>query len=118
MIEIRNLTKTKIKETLLRKTAKKIFGKKKVDISVALIGLKQAQELNKRYRKKAYVPNVLTFDYGEIVLCPAKIRQDAKKYGIVFEQELVRVFSHGLFHLLGYTHTQIQNPKFKFQNFV
>jgi|GEM_PF-2527725 rRNA maturation RNase YbeY len=105
MIAIRNLTKTAIDVKILRKVAKEIFRK---DLSVALVGQKRAQELNKIYRKKTYVPNVLSFDYGEVVLCPAKIRKDARKYGIVFEQELGRIFRHGLLHLLGYSHTKMQ----------
>ncbi len=118
MIEIRNLTKAKIDTKLLRKVAKELFRKagakrpspltEGLGLSVVLVGPKRAQELNKKYRKKTYAPNVLSFDYGEIVLCPEKIRQDAKKYGILFKQELVRVFTHGLFHILGYNHKQIE----------
>lgn len=110
MIELRNLTKTKISKKLLEKAAEEVFAKKKnanAILSVVILGPAQAKKLNMKYRKKTYVPNVLSFDYGEIVLCPAKIRQDAAKYGILFEQELVRVFTHGLFHLLGYNHKQI-----------
>lgn len=117
VIELRNLTKTKISKKLLEKAAEEVFAKAGVkrlnpfteglSLSVVLAGPKRAQELNRTYRKKSYIPNVLSFDYGEIVLCPAKIRQDAAKYGILFEQELVRVFTHGLFHLLGYNHKQI-----------
>lgn len=111
MIEIRNLTKAKIDSRVLRKVARELFRKEGIKnalVSVVLLPPRRAQALNKKYRKKSYVPNVLSFGYGEIVLCPAKIKQDAKKYGIVFEQELVRVFTHGLLHILGYNHTQME----------
>ncbi len=114
IIEIKNLTKMKIPKQLLEKAALDVFQKTKkkpLSVSVAIVGPKDAQALNKKYRNKSYIPNVLSFNYeegGEIVLCPFIIRHDAKKYGIVFEQELVRVFTHGLFHILGYNHKQIE----------
>ncbi len=111
MIEIRNLTRAKIDAKLLRKVAKELFKKEKIKnpiLSVVFVGPSEAQKFNVKYRKKTYVPNVLSFDYGEIVLCPEKIRQDAKKYGILFKQELVRVFTHGLLHIAGYSHKEIQ----------
>ena len=121
MIEIRNFTKTKINKKLLVKlldVERLTLTKKKLSfpgLSVVFVGPKQAQAFNKKYRKKTYIPNVLSFDYGEIVLCPAKIRHDAKKYGILFEQELVRVFTHGLLHVGGYSHKEIAN---KFKDFA
>ncbi|TSC56704.1 MAG: putative rRNA maturation factor [Parcubacteria group bacterium Greene0714_21] len=87
-----------------RQTAKLLAGQRLLDISVALVSPQRARQLNMIYRKKTYVPNVLSFDYGEIVLCPSKIRKDAKKYGILFKEELARVFVHGVLHLIGYDH--------------
>ncbi|MBI1984811.1 MAG: rRNA maturation RNase YbeY [Candidatus Wildermuthbacteria bacterium] len=112
MLEIANLTKTKIDMKLLQKTAQEIFRKHRISrpvLSIVLVDSKRAQELNCRYRKKSYVPNVLSFKepelgLGEIVLCPEKISQDAKNYGILFKEELLRVFIHGVLHLLGYSH--------------
>ncbi len=116
MVEIRNATKTRVPGAFLKSLANKVFAKeraKKRDVSVVFLGEKEAQALNKLYRGKTYVPNVLSFEMeelglGEIVLCPIVISQDAKKYGITFKQELARVFVHGLLHLLGFTHKQIE----------
>lgn len=114
-IEITNLTKIRVDARFLEKTAKEVLQKIELtknaiheSISVVLMEPKEAQELNMYYRKKDYTPNVLSFDYGEIVLCPEQIRLDAKKYGILFKQELVRIFTHGLLHVLGYNHKQIE----------
>ena len=41
---------------------------------------------------------------GEIVLCPAEIQKDAKKYGMMFEQALLWMLVHGILHLTGYDH--------------
>jgi len=115
MIEINNATHSRVDEQLLKRIGRQILAKekKKADISVALVSPQRARQLNMTYRKKTYVPNVLSFSMkelglGELILCPAKIRKDARKYGIVFEQELGRVFRHGLLHILGYTHKRMQ----------
>jgi probable rRNA maturation factor len=41
---------------------------------------------------------------GEIVLCPAEIKKDAKKYGMIFDRALAWMLIHGVLHLVGYDH--------------
>ena len=102
MVEIRNLTKKRVPLKTLLELAERILKKEKregKDLSVVFVGPQRMRRLNKMYRGKDYVTDVLSFSMkefglGEIILCPAKIRKDARKYGIVFEQELVRVFTH------------------------
>ena len=36
------------------------------EITVRIVDAEEAQALNSDYRSKDYVPNVLTFEYGEI----------------------------------------------------
>ncbi|WP_296827840.1 rRNA maturation RNAse YbeY [Thiobacillus sp.] len=36
------------------------------EITVRIVDAEEAQALNQDYRHKGYVPNVLTFEYGEI----------------------------------------------------
>ena len=116
MIEICNLTPSKINTGALKNIAKVLLNKENkahLDLSIALVGEKRMRELNRMYRGKNNPTNVLSFPLqelglGEIILCPAKIRKDARKYGILFEQGLVRVFVHGLLHLLGYNHAQMK----------
>ena len=116
MVEIRNTTKARIPEAYLKNLAKKVLAgerAKKRDVSVVFVGKKEARALNKAYHKKTYVPNILSFEVeefglGELVLCPEIISHDARKYGITFKQELSHVFVHGLMHLLGYSHTKIE----------
>lgn len=124
MVEIRNTTKTRIPSAFLKTLAKKVFLKERAknqDVSVVFLNVKEAQALNKMYRGKTYVPNVLSFSVeelglGEIVLCPKVISQDAKKYGITFKQELSRIFIHGLLHLLGYSHKDIEGKTKRYLN--
>ena len=54
--------------------------------------------------------DIITFDLsdtegridGEIYISVERIRENAKTFGVPFEEEYVRVASHGLLHLLGY----------------
>ena len=91
--------------------------KHNLDLSVAFLKESKMQELNRIYRGEDKPTNVLAFSgenakipsgvegyLGELVLCPAVIRKDAVKYGIMFKMELYRIFIHGLLHLLGYDH--------------
>ena len=117
-----NLTRSKISEAFLKKVAEMVLkGEKqqKKDLSVALVGQKKAAELNKKYRKKDSVANVLAFPIGndkipsgvegclgEVVICPQEVRKEAKRYGMIFEQALAWMFVHGILHLLGYDHAK------------
>lgn len=107
MIEINNLAKERVKEEFLKKVAETVLGKKKFDLSVALVGQARIKELNIRYRKANGPTDVLSFSYGdsgEIILCLPVVKQNAKKYNVSFESELARILIHGILHLLGYDH--------------
>lgn len=78
-------------------------------VSVAIVGAKRMQTLNKIYRGKEYVANVLSFEgegkeLGEVILCLERIRKDAKEYDITLREAFCRMFVHGLLHLLGHSH--------------
>ena len=113
MIEINNTTKRKVDEQFLKKIAQEVLNAEKSgksNLSVAIVGVKKSQELNKIYRNKDKVANVLSFSekefgLGEIVLCPKEIEKDVKKYGILFQQVLALMLIHGILHLLGYSHS-------------
>lgn len=115
MIEVNNTTKREVDERFLKKIAQQVLKaekSKESGLSVAIVGTKRSQELNKRYRGKDKVANVLSFSekefgLGEIVLCPQEIAKDAKKYGILFQQALALMLIHGMLHLLGYSHSSM-----------
>jgi len=120
MIEVNNLTKAPVDKKFLRKIGQKVLEKesplakatenkekKKIDLSIVLVGQKKIRELNKNYRKKDRATDVLSFKYnslGEIVICPEAVRKNAKKFNSTFKKELARVLIHGILHLLGYNH--------------
>ena len=100
-----------------RKALKKIIekvlaGEKKKEPRLTLLFLGPAKmaELNLRYRQKKGPTDVLSFlafeagYWGEVVICPAQVKQNARRFKEKFSQELQRVLVHGLLHLLGYDH--------------
>ena len=109
MIEINNLTTNPIDEEFLKKIAQKVLvgEKAKEELSIALVGQGRMRALNKKYRGKNRVTDVLAFPndgLGEIVICLREVKKNAKRFGSTFEKELARVLIHGILHLLGYNH--------------
>ncbi len=56
-----------------------------------------------------YYTDIITFDYCEndivisdLFLSIDRIKENAKTYGVLFEEELHRVMIHGVMHLCGY----------------
>ena len=85
-------------------------------------------ELNKKYRKKDKVTDVLSFPeendnvfidhhnlLGEVVINIAQIKRQAKKYSKNQEEELKYILLHGLLHLLGYSDEKEEDRKKMFK---
>ena len=68
------------------------------------------KSLNRRYKKKDKTTDVLSFTYadpdllGEIYISFPQAARQAKVYGVSRNEEILRLFIHGMFHLLGYNH--------------
>lgn len=99
--------------------------KKQGSVSVHVVGEKKIQSLNRHYRGKDKVTDVLSFgvedteagenhDWGDLFLCEAKIKKQAKEFGVTFENEFFRMLIHGTLHLFGYDHVQPADAKIMF----
>jgi len=113
MIEVNNLTAKKINEKFFKKVSEVVFKseKKRLELSIVLVGEKRIRKLNKKYRKKNRLTDVLAFSYnhsGEIVICLEQVRKNAEKFNFNCKKELTRVLIHGILHLLGYDHEKSQ----------
>lgn len=135
MIEINNLTTNFIDEEFLKRVAEIVLkgeNKEKADLSIVLVGQGRMRKLNKKYRGKNRVTDILAFGekspkeilrfptgqakhkfikplgvklgLGEVIICLREIKKNAKKYSSTFEKEFGRVLTHGILHLLGYDH--------------
>ena len=97
----------------------KILGKK-YELSLVFVGEKTAKKLNKQYRSKTYVPNILSFPIsetsGEIFICLKTISKECKEFDMSPIQYEKFLFIHGCLHLTGLDHgeeMEKQENKFK-----
>ena len=83
------------------------------EITVRVVDADEAQALNQDFRKKGYVPNVLTFEYGEIapgvlggdvVICAPVVEREAREQGKPLKDHYAHMTVHGVLHLQGYDH--------------
>lgn len=63
---------------------------------------------NRQFVKHDYYTDVITFDYdsagmvsGDIVISLDTVRSNAEKFGVSYDNELLRVIIHGILHLCG-----------------
>ena len=66
-------------------------------------------KINLAYLNHDTLTDIITFDYvegkllnGDIFISIERVRENSKLFSVSFEQELLRVLSHGLLHLCGY----------------
>jgi len=85
------------------------------EITVRVVDAEEAQALNNDYRRKDYVPNVLTFEYGEIspgvlggdvVICAPVVAREACEQGKPLKDHYAHMTVHGVLHLQGYDHLE------------
>jgi rRNA maturation RNase YbeY len=79
------------------------------DVNFILTSNQEILELNRQYLDHDYFTDVIAFHYGEtrqiegdIFISLDKVGENARDYEKTFENELTRVFIHGLLHLTGY----------------
>lgn len=84
-----------------------------VEVSVVLVGPARMRTFNRDWRKKDRPTDVLSFGFwkaedgiqrGEIIICLAVARAQARKLGIAFSRNTAILASHGTIHLLGIDH--------------
>lgn len=131
--EIFNETNEKIKE--LQEIEKVLnFALKYQNIDNAIFNIiivdeEKIQELNKTYRGKDSVTDVISFaledddtfvttDFrvlGDIYICLKRAKEQSIEYGHSLLRELSFLTVHGLLHLLGYDHMEKEDEKVMFE---
>lgn len=73
-------------------------------------------ELNKKFLSHDYYTDVITFDYsaipvisGDVFISVEMVLNNSVTFGQLYDQELIRVISHGFLHLLGYKDKEIDD---------
>jgi len=88
------------------------------ELVVRLVSPVEIQVLNKEYRSKNQVTNVLSFSsdisleigetiLGDVVICVDVVREEAVLAGKAFSDHLSHMAIHGILHLLGYDHDDL-----------
>ncbi|OGH86256.1 MAG: rRNA maturation RNase YbeY [Candidatus Magasanikbacteria bacterium RIFOXYC12_FULL_33_11] len=107
-----------------------VLKKNKKDglISVNIVGDKKIREINKNYRGKDKVTDVISFaleegenffqmgekDFGDIFICLPQIKRQAKENNISAREEMTRMLVHGVLHILGFDHMKEKDAKTMF----
>ena len=74
-------------------------------VSLVFVSALKMAELNRKYRGRVGATNILTFEEGDIALCPAVIAREAKSYGFTQKNWMTRLMVHGILHIIGYEHS-------------
>jgi len=97
-------------------------GRQDLEIDVHFPDQTQMIELNKTYRDKDYLTDVLSFSYmdnllehenlaGEIFISLQKAEQQAEQKGNDLGAEIYYLIAHGYLHITGYLHDTDQQEK-------
>ena len=90
-------------------------------VSVTFVEPEEIRELNGQYRGKDAVTDVLSFPQfddwddlpeegeivlGDVVICMDQAARQAEEFGHSLEREVLYLFVHSIYHLLGYDHME------------
>lgn len=91
--------------------------KKSGAVSVAFVSPAVIRRLNREYRGKDKVTDVLSFPFsgketvGEVLICLAQAKKQAREFGHSVEDEVAILLTHGLLHLFGHDHLKKKEAK-------
>jgi|WetSurMetagenome_2_1015567.scaffolds.fasta_scaffold365083_1 probable rRNA maturation factor len=116
---IRCKTSLPIPVKKMRQTARLLYKNENIPltqgISVVFCSDSAIRKLNARYRHLDRATDVLSFTMGdndllgEIYISLQRAAVQARRYCVTYQEEVVRLFIHGFYHLLGYDHKTFQS---------
>ena len=89
-------------------------------INLRLLNDKEMKKLNMQFRQKDKTTNVLSFpnddisvkqtkNIGDIAISVEYVKAEAKKEGKTFDDHIIHMLAHGVYHILGYDHDNNEN---------
>jgi len=122
MVVIQNIINDiNVDEEKLKLTCQQFMQESSVgdsELLIRLVSPLEIQVLNKEYRSKNQVTNVLSFQsdvpeevgeliLGDVVICVDVVREEAVVGGKAFSDHLFHMAIHGILHLIGHDHTDL-----------
>ena len=122
MVVIQNIINDiNVDEERLKLTCQQFMQESSVgdsELLIRLVSPLEIQVLNKEYRSKNQVTNVLSFQsdvpeevgehiLGDVVICVDVVREEAVVGGKAFSDHLSHMAIHGILHLIGHDHTDL-----------
>ena len=88
--------------------------RREAELSVSFVGLATMRVLNREHKGKDRPTDVLAFSLpqpddsivGDIYVCPAVAREQARRLGLSPRHEMARLLVHGVLHVLGHDHPE------------
>lgn len=94
-------------------------------VTLRVVGMKEAQELNRQFRNRDYATNVLSFPFeeppipmdnmprhlGDLVLCKQVVDKEASEQHKAVPDHWTHLVIHGALHLQGYDHITDEQAK-------
>ena len=107
----------------LNKVVSSILDQEKMSdcvINLRLLNDKEMKKLNMQFRQKDKTTNVLSFpnddisvkqtkNIGDIAISVEYVKAEAKKEGKTFDDHIIHMLAHGVYHILGYDHENNEN---------
>jgi len=72
------------------------------EVAISLVSPAVMARVHRQFLDIKGPTDVITFPYGEILICPAVALENAEKFGTDLQDELALYTIHGLLHLHGY----------------
>ena len=117
---IEKTTPVEVNERWLSRLARQVLVAEETgscDLTVVLVDNAYIRTLNRRWRNRNAPTDVLSFSMtvgpdaaynygilGDVYISIEKAREQAREYGVTFEEEVARLVVHGVLHLAGYDH--------------
>lgn len=120
-------------EDLLNVAARKLSVQDNAEVSITVVSNEKIQDINKEYRDKDKVTDVISFaieddeqelfkefdlegvtiprDLGDVFISYDKAVEQAEEFGHTVERELGFLMVHGFLHLNGYDHMTDEDEK-------
>ncbi|MFA5777329.1 MAG: rRNA maturation RNase YbeY [Parcubacteria group bacterium] len=88
----------------------------KISISLAIVSEREIKRINRIYRKKNKVTDILSFSeypqkkekdiFCELIVCLAYVKKSSEIDKISLKKEMAYVVSHGILHCIGFGHSK------------